>query len=241
MNPFHTIFSAIASRTINKMSPDKLLAVMDAIGRQFIDTDENLAHFDPDQPAGMALMRVWGNSLPPQPSPDSPEDILQAWWNQWWEEVFDSFAARYGAIAGMPTEKEVFILHPPSTELNIVPVPAPRQSGRDAWKPRPCVIRYREYRDAVIGAWGDRELCLPCKIIFILPMPKSWSEKKKKEKEGEPHLSKPDDDNLLKAFIDSLYRDQDDSHVWSVWAEKRWGKEGKIIIQNIEAQGKING
>lgn len=126
---------------------------------------------------------------------------------------------------------------PPTAILHVTPVPAPRQSGRDAWRPRPCVVRYRRYRDDIKKLWGDRPLILPCKLTFILPMPGSWGQKKRAAHDGQPHLQKPDVDNLLKAFIDSLYRDQDDSHVYSIWSEKRWGDEGLIIVQEITILG----
>ena len=247
MNPFHTVFNAIAAKTINKMSPDELLAVMDAIGRQFIDTDENLAHFDPDQPAGIALMKVWGNNLPPLPKPDSPDDILQVWWDDWWDQVLDPFVARYGAIpaiADFSEKEQTLILHKPWASLDITPNTAPRQVGSDRWKKgdekRPCIAQYHKYRDDINKVWGERQLSFPCKVTFVLPMPRSWSKQQKEEYDGQIHLATPDADNLLKAFLDSIYRNKNDSIAWSIWPEKRWGQEGKIIIQNIEIQEKIN-
>lgn len=41
-------------------------------------------------------------------------------------------------------------------------------------------------------------------ITFFIPVPKSWSQKKKKLYHGTLHQSKPDLDNLLKAMTDSL-------------------------------------
>ena len=66
-------------------------------------------------------------------------------------------------------------------------------------------------------------------IIFILPMAKSWSCKKKEKMNGEPHTQRPDIDNLLKALLDAIY--EEDCGIWSLSKiEKRWGKVGQIKI-----------
>jgi Holliday junction resolvase RusA-like endonuclease len=65
-------------------------------------------------------------------------------------------------------------------------------------------------------------------IKFILPMPDSWSKKKKTEMDGKPHKQKPDLDNNLKGFFDSVC--EEDSYIWQYMPEKRWGKTGKIIV-----------
>lgn len=46
------------------------------------------------------------------------------------------------------------------------------------------------------GAW----------IRFYLPMPKSWSKKKRNKNCYELHTSKPDADNIFKALADSLFK-----------------------------------
>lgn len=67
-------------------------------------------------------------------------------------------------------------------------------------------------------------------ITFILPMPKSWSRKKKSIMDGQGCTSKPDVDNLLKALLDALFLD--DAHIWKISRlEKVWGYQGKIIIE----------
>jgi Holliday junction resolvase RusA-like endonuclease len=65
-------------------------------------------------------------------------------------------------------------------------------------------------------------------ILFMIPMPESWSLKKKHAMVKQPHKSKPDLDNLIKAVGDALY--DDDSGLWNYRAAKRWGYEGQIII-----------
>lgn len=51
---------------------------------------------------------------------------------------------------------------------------------------------------------GQLEGALSVTIEFWMPIPKSWSEKKKREYEGVPHISRPDLDNMTKLILDSL-------------------------------------
>lgn len=109
----------------------------------------------------------------------------------------------------------------------ILPIPKPRMTQRDKWANRPCVLRYRHFKDAC----RIHKVHLPvhgATVTFILPMPKSWSKKKRLDFEGRAHQQKPDLDNLIKALGDACYTD--DSGIWGISAEKRWGYEGQIII-----------
>lgn len=64
--------------------------------------------------------------------------------------------------------------------------------------------------------------------VYFIPMPNSWSEKKKARMNGFPHEATPDTDNITKAIKDSLkLRDCD---VWWEKAEKRWAYRGSILI-----------
>lgn len=67
-------------------------------------------------------------------------------------------------------------------------------------------------------------------VCFVLPMPKSWGIKKKQKYNQTPHLQTPDLDNLIKALLDALYKN--DSTIWSFQAKKMWGYKGKIIIED---------
>lgn len=117
--------------------------------------------------------------------------------------------------------------------FNILPVPKPRMTQRDRWAKRPPVVRYRAFCDRV------RELGIVVPesgshITFVLPMPKSWSKKKRAEMQGRPHQQKPDIDNCTKALLDALYTD--DSGVWDIRTSKIWGSQGEIIVRNEVAQ-----
>ena len=113
----------------------------------------------------------------------------------------------------------------------IVPTPKPRMSQRDKWKspPRPCVARYRAFCDEC----RIRGVKLPdqgATITFFIPMPKSWSAKKRAEMDGKPHQQKPDISNLLKALEDAVCKD--DSTIWHYAGQaKHWAKEGGIVIR----------
>ena len=92
-------------------------------------------------------------------------------------------------------------------------------------------MRYFAFRDEVrlnninINPHGDH-------ITFYMPMPKSWSRKKKAKMIGKPHQQKPDVDNLAKALLDSVF--EDDSHIHDIRISKTWFDIGKIIIDETE-------
>lgn len=114
----------------------------------------------------------------------------------------------------------------------ITPYPKPRMTRSDKWKKRDCVLRYRAFCDEC----RLRGVDLPASgaaIHFVLPMPASWSQKKRQQMDGQPHQQKPDIDNLVKALADACY--QDDSHIWHyAGLKKTWGDAGQIIITVTE-------
>lgn len=122
--------------------------------------------------------------------------------------------------------------------LKVTPTPKPRQTRADVWKQRPAVMRYRAFADQLRReAKRTKLLSLPANgmdIYFYMPMPASWSEKKRRKMGHTPHQQKPDIDNLLKAVFDALC--EDDCHIWSLSrVEKRWAEEGVINILTNEA------
>lgn len=112
----------------------------------------------------------------------------------------------------------------------IVPVPKPRMTRSDAWKKRPAVMRYWKFKDECCALSMVLEDC--SHITFIMPMPASWSNKKRREMSGTPHRAKPDFDNLAKAICDALY--EDDSFLHDMRITKVWGESGAIIIEPIK-------
>ena len=113
-------------------------------------------------------------------------------------------------------------------EYFIVPVAKPRMTRADKWRKRPATAKY----------WHFVDLCrlnrvvLPCfgaHVTFILPMPKSWSGKKKALLDGKPHMIRPDLSNMIKALEDSVYKE--DAVIYDIHIKKVWGFTGKIIIE----------
>lgn len=75
-------------------------------------------------------------------------------------------------------------------------------------------------------------------MVFHMPMPKSWSQKRREEQLGKPMTSKPDVDNLMKWILDVLngIAYHDDRYVTSGYFEKKWGYEGKVQISIQEQE-----
>ncbi len=119
-------------------------------------------------------------------------------------------------------------------EWDIEPMGAPRQTRADRWKQRPVVLRYHAFRDELRRLAKQGKFILPAagmSLMFVIPMPKSLSKKERARRKWQPHQQKPDIDNLLKAFLDALAKE--DSYVWGLESvQKVWGGtgEGKIII-----------
>lgn len=118
--------------------------------------------------------------------------------------------------------------------FNVPPNTAPRQTRRDSWKPRACVLKYRAFKDAlraeVVKTDFDPEMDLLeyFHVVFVIPFPKSYSKKKRRELLGTPHRQTPDCDNFLKAFLDSLLKQ--DCEVYDGRVTKIWGEVGKIQV-----------
>lgn len=119
--------------------------------------------------------------------------------------------------------------------IPLEPVPAPRMSRSDAWNKRPCVIAYREYQNN-LKLFCDK-LPKRLRVVFGLPFPKSYSRKKRDRLIGQPHLLKPDADNLLKGLQDGIYYGVTggDSHIHEVWHSKVWATDGFILVADMDA------
>jgi Holliday junction resolvase RusA-like endonuclease len=97
---------------------------------------------------------------------------------------------------------------------------------RDKWRKRACVLRYRAFKDKC--RVYRVALPQPCSVVFHLLMPASWDEPKRVRLEGQPHTQRPDLDNLIKALGDAVCAE--DSHLWSIAAEKRWSRVAGIEV-----------
>lgn len=115
---------------------------------------------------------------------------------------------------------------PPIQIADVTVAPAPRQSPRDKWEPRPCVLRYRESSDR-LRALGLR---VPQRfvMVFYRAMPVSWSAARRAERNGAPHRVKPDADNLVKSALDALV--PDDAGHWDERGVTLWAYRARLLI-----------
>lgn len=133
----------------------------------------------------------------------------------------------------------------PLVVFDIVPIGAPRMTRSDKWKLDPLhkdpkkrqrkpVTQYFRFKQEIQALALQNGFKLPengFHVVFIVPMPHSWSEKKKNQMNSTPHQQKPDADNMIKAVKDSLC--ENDANIWDYRITKYWGRSGKIVIYNI--------
>lgn len=114
--------------------------------------------------------------------------------------------------------------------LNVEMMGKPRMTRSDVWKEREVVQRYWSLKDNLTEEARKANLHLPDEFIvrFYLPMPESWSNKKKVRMEGKPHQVKPDKDNLEKALLDCLK--VQDQTVWHTDVYKYWSSKPRVEI-----------
>jgi len=129
-----------------------------------------------------------------------------------------------------------------STVINLIPVSAPRprvvtkvingkRVSRAYNKPE-----YTDYKNAFLqlAKMQNKKFLtgpLELEIIFVMPIPKSWSKKKREAIVGQPHTSKPDTDNLLKSVLDALEGTiyKNDSQIYSINTKKVYGTNPRTI------------
>ena len=120
----------------------------------------------------------------------------------------------------------------------VVPGPAPgkpRQTRRDKWAKRPCVVRYREWCDlvrSIAGVVPAAERVAELRIAAFFEPPKSWPKSKRARWVGTRHENTPDADNLCKAAMDTLWPDND-SAISDVSIRKRWDWHARLEIEIV--------
>ena len=119
--------------------------------------------------------------------------------------------------------------------LKIKAVPKPRMTRADTWKKRPCVVNYWAFKDELKRMLKEADFKIQDELFveFYIPMPKSWSKKKKNEYVGKTHQQKPDIDNLLKGVMDAIFKE--DAHVHTVYGKKTWAKEPSITFMSSKS------
>lgn len=90
----------------------------------------------------------------------------------------------------------------------IEPMGKPRMTRRDKWAERDCVQRYWAFKDKLkYYVTNIPRDCSHVSWTAYLPIPPSWSKKKREQMAGQPHRQKPDRDNIDKAILDALFGD----------------------------------
>ena len=125
--------------------------------------------------------------------------------------------------------------------FDVVPMGAVRMSQSDKWKTNPnhpdprkrkreSVVRYHNFKNRILDQAHlmNFELGQVFEAVYLMPMPNTWSIKKKREMVGLPNKVRPDTDNITKAIKDTLRKE--DGDIWCEKAEKRWAYLGSILI-----------
>lgn len=125
-------------------------------------------------------------------------------------------------------------MEPNYRHISITPMGKPRMTRGDRTNYRGVTQRYWKYITALRIIAPKNIDWERLTITFVLPMPKSWSRKKRGEMINKPHKQTPDLDNMIKAVKDGLLKE--DSHIWRYGEMKKiWGEEGVILIKTKSA------
>ena len=123
--------------------------------------------------------------------------------------------------------------------FNVEPCPAsrPRVSRWSTYYPK----RYTQFKEDMKALTSEMDSTPSKKLIsvdveFNVKIPKSWTKKKKEEKNGKYCDNGCDIDNYLKAILDSLngVLFVDDRQVVEVYARKRYSNRPNIIFAMTE-------
>jgi Holliday junction resolvase RusA-like endonuclease len=117
--------------------------------------------------------------------------------------------------------------------FDINPCAKPRMTSSDRWKKRKCTDKYWKFKDELKEiAIKYNITSLPTvikKLEFGIKMPDSWSQKKKDMMLCKYHTQRPDIDNYIKAYFDSLC--DEDSHIAEISNVKKvWAINGYILM-----------
>jgi Holliday junction resolvase RusA-like endonuclease len=106
------------------------------------------------------------------------------------------------------------------------------RSPNDYLNRKYVIKRYFDYKVALRKEAERVRLTFPefgAWVKFYLPMPKSWSSKKREKMRYELHHSKPDADNMFKGFADSLFKE--DKRISDYRVSKFWHDQGFIEVE----------
>lgn len=130
--------------------------------------------------------------------------------------------------------------HHATFTYTVDPSPKVRMTRQDTWatsKVRPAVQRWRAFQNrcqalGITVQDGDE-------ITFVLPMPASWSQKRRAATVYDSHRSKPDLDNLLGGLFDATMPGGDQHIAELGRVRKIWGDSGEIRITRKNSPEKL--
>jgi len=91
-------------------------------------------------------------------------------------------------------------------------------------------IRYRAFKNQLNALMNPLDLPECFHVVFVLPMPKSWTNIKKRKIVYTEHLQRPDADNLIKSLFDALFNQET--------LDAQFEFIANLDFKLIEAQGK---
>ena len=125
--------------------------------------------------------------------------------------------------------------------FDVIPTSAVRMTKSDTWKLNPNhpdpkkrqrkpVTKYFAFKNLISSQANEMGFILGNHIdaVFLVPMPDSWSQKKKEQMNRMPCKVRPDCDNYVKAVQDALSKE--DGNIWFVSAKKVYSYRGSIIL-----------
>ena len=127
-------------------------------------------------------------------------------------------------------EQRIFVEYTPFAQ------PRPRISKFGTYDP--AAKKKKELGFLIKQQWKDNLIDGPVELSlrFYMPIPKSLSKKKQAALVDQPHIKKPDIDNLIKAVIDTMSGIviKDDKIIWKIKAEKFYSQfVGIEILINL--------
>lgn len=104
------------------------------------------------------------------------------------------------------------------------------------------IEQYNKYKVAILSIALANKFTFPpigAVMKFYLPVPKSWSEKKKKLHHLQYHAGRKDLDNLIKGVLDAMMKE--DKHIAHFEAAKYWvnAPVGYLTITDTYLDAKI--
>ena len=123
--------------------------------------------------------------------------------------------------------------HVRSTQGDRIYFRIPRDKLRPAGLKRLLRLeRYNKYKVDLLALSKSKRFSPPEQgghLTFYIPVPKTWKKYKKEEMHLQLHQSKPDWDNLAKAFFDSLLTE--DKYIADMRVTKRWVNQERGWIE----------